>query len=153
MFTEEELDRARQLRDKPANIREYRAAMIVLCQHESNMTREQLSNCFGINQKTVYFDMESIRRPTTKVTKIWGGGNNRLMNPEEETQFLEQFAHEMPLTSKTVKKLHEAYNRKVGRNTPYSTIYRLLKRHKVRVVKPSAKSKALNAEPKPQTEI
>ena len=63
--------------------------------------------------------------------------NNRRMTLTEETSFLEQF-EELAAAGQivTVGKILEKFNSETGKNNDSSTIYRLLKRHGWRKVKP-----------------
>jgi len=63
--------------------------------------------------------------------------NNRRMTFDEETNFLEQF-EELADAGQiiTVAKILEKFNEETGKNNDQSTIYRLLKRHGWRKVKP-----------------
>ncbi|MDR0724137.1 MAG: winged helix-turn-helix domain-containing protein [Endomicrobium sp.] len=139
-FTEKELKRAKELRDNHSNEREYRAALIVLLKNESDLTREQIAGIFGIDIKTVYSDMESIRNPAVEPKGEWGGGNNRLMSFEEEEQFLNTYLDDAKSGFiLTIPKLHNEYNLLVGKTTPKSTIYRILERHNWRKVLPDTR--------------
>jgi transposase len=139
-FSKQELARARDLRDNHSNEREYRAALVVLVKAKTDLTREQIADIFGIDTKTVYADMESIRNPASEIKGEWGGGNNRLMTHEEESQFLATFfGKALAGQLVTIPELHAAYNLQVGKETPKSTIYRLLKRHNWRKVLPDTR--------------
>jgi transposase len=139
-FSKEELDRAKDLRDNHTNEREYRAALIVLLKANSDLTREQIAYIFGIDTKTVHNDMETIRNSENKIKGEWGGGNNKLMTYEEEEQFLGGFLEDAQTgLIITIPELHFEYDQRVGRQTPRSTIYRLLKRHNWRKVLPDTR--------------
>ena len=63
--------------------------------------------------------------------------NNRRMSFEEETAFLEQFREEAESGQLiSVKGILEKYEEKTGKESNTSTIYKLLKRHGWRKVKP-----------------
>ena len=151
-FTDDDLERARNIRDEHKNDnREYRAAIILLLKSETDLTKEQIANIFGIDPKTVYSDIESILNPK-ETKKVWGGGNNRLMTIEEEAQFLDKYVEEATAGHIiTVPQMHNDYNLLVGRKTPKSTFYRLLKRHKWRKVLPDTRHP--KGDPKVQKEF
>jgi transposase len=136
-FTPEQLEMAKDLRDNHNNEREYRAAIAVLLIEEQGLSREAVAQTFGIDVKTVHADLKRIRNPDSVSPGVWGGGNNHLMTFEEETEFLAEFT-ESSETGKliTMPKLHHEYNLRVGKITPKSTFYRLLKRHNWQKVLP-----------------
>jgi transposase len=139
-FSKKELERALELRDNHKNEREARAAACFILMAESRLSREEAARAFGIASKTASDDIDRIRSPDLTPKGIWGGGHNHLMTIEEETQFLEEFKNkaidgELP----TMPELHAEYNKRVGKNTPKSTFYRMLKRHEWRKVLPDTK--------------
>jgi transposase len=104
------------------------------------MSRKQVATIFLVDIKTVYSDMQLIRNSEVSEKRKWGGGNNYLMTFEEETQFLDNYllkAQEGHII--TMPYLHEEYNRQVGKKTPKSTFYRMLKRHDWRKVLPDTR--------------
>lgn len=132
-FDKEQLDRAKTLRDDHKNEREYRAALVFIFMAEKRHTAEETADFFGIGLRTVYKDLDRIRKPEAIKKGEWGGGRNYLMSYEEEAQFLEEFekrAKEGIIL--TMPELHREYNLLVGKETPRSTFYRLLKRHQWR---------------------
>jgi transposase len=130
-FTKEELETARKIRDHPKDIREYRAALLVLLMAEHGLTRSQVARTFGIDVKTVFNDMKLVREHETAEPKnSWGGRRNCLMSLDDEKAFVRELLEQSKSGSVfTMRDLHAAYNRRVGKATPKSTVYRLLKRH------------------------
>jgi transposase len=147
-FTEEEVTRAKEFRDNHSNEREYRAGLIFLQMTQGRYTTEELSDLFGISLSTVGEDIRKVRNPELAANKAqWGGGRNRLMTFDEETQFLDGWLE----TAKeglipTMPELHAAYNKLVGRDTPKSTFYRLLERHNWRKVLPDTRHPKADSE-------
>jgi transposase len=134
-YEQDHLERAYSIRDNPANNRELRAAIIFITLATTNLTRKEITKIWGISEMTVSNDLKSIRVPEPKGE--WGGGNNHLMSFEEEQAFLDSHLVEA-LQGKilTMTELHSLYSEKVGKDTPKSTFYRLLKRHNWRKVWP-----------------
>ncbi|MDR3153810.1 MAG: hypothetical protein LBW85_05945 [Deltaproteobacteria bacterium] len=130
-FTPAELDRARRFRDSPKDQREYRAGLLVLLSARQGLTRARLADAFGIDVKTVFNDMKLVREPEAiRPKNTWGGRRNSLMSLEEEALFLrEQRERCLAGHGVTLSELHASYNGRVGKVTPRSTVYRLLKRH------------------------
>jgi hypothetical protein len=130
-FTRDELDRAARFRDRPKDRREYRAGLLVLLAARHGLTRARLADAFCIDVKTVFNDMKLVRGPDPASPKnARGGRRNCLMSLEEERQFLREHRERNsggPAVS--VSALHAAFNERVGKVTPVSTVYRLLKRH------------------------
>jgi transposase len=123
------------LRDDHKTEREYRAALVFLFIAENNHSAEEAASMFGIGLRTVFEDLERIRKPETVDKGVWGGGNNHLLSFEEEREFLDDFVRKAKEGSVlTMPELHELYNIRVGKKTPKSTFYRLLKRHNWRKV-------------------
>ena len=139
-YTQDELDRAKELRDCHLNEREARAAASFILMAESGMTLKALASAYGVTSKTIHEDIKRIRSPDTEEQGIWGGGNNHLMTFEEEEQFLDGYLDEaLAGHIITMPKLHNEYNLRVGKQTPKSTFYRMLKRHNWRKVLPDTR--------------
>jgi hypothetical protein len=130
-FTRDELDRAVRFRDNPQDRREYRAGLLVLLAARNGLTRARLADAFGIDVKTVFNDMKLVREPKPPRSKnTWGGRRNALMSLKEEVQFLMEHCSRIGAGhGVNVPELHAAYNERIGRAIPKSTVYRLLKRH------------------------
>jgi transposase len=151
-YTQDELVRAKILRDNPQNMRDARAAACFILMAESNVTRQELANAYGVTPKTIYEDTERIRKPELPAKGEWGGGNNHLLTFEEETQFLDSFSEKAEAGEVVaMPQLHEQYNQLVGKKTPKSTFYRMIKRHNWRKVLPDTRHP--KADPEQQEEF
>jgi transposase len=139
-FDDQMIAKAKDLRDLHDNEREYRAALVFLYLAEDGRTAEQAAAFFGIGLRTVFADLDRIRKPHTVKKGVWGGGNNHLMSAEEECAFLAEFEEKANAGFiVTIPELHEQYNIRVGKQTPKSTFYRLLKRNNWRKVLPETR--------------
>jgi transposase len=139
-YTQAELERAKDLRDNPQNPRDTRAAVSFILMAESGLTRNDLANAFGVTPKTIFEDIKRIRNPETQTKGRWGGGHNHLLGFEKEAQFLEKHIEDAKAGIViTMPKLHDEYNKLVGKKTPKSTFYRMLKRHNWRQVLPDTR--------------
>ncbi|MDR3154534.1 MAG: winged helix-turn-helix domain-containing protein, partial [Deltaproteobacteria bacterium] len=113
------------------------AALVFLMMVVGGASSESIEEIVGIAHSTVFADIEKIRNPAPDNKKQWGGGNNFLMTPDDEEQFLSKYLDESKKgLILTVNELHQEYNNVVGKVTPKSTIYRILKRHGWRKVAP-----------------
>jgi transposase len=136
-FTQDELKRAWDLLENHRNGRDARAAASFILMAENGLTLRQAAAVFRVSPKTVSQDISKIRKGEVNAGKVWGGGNNRLMTPEEEARFLEGFAAKARAgQSMTLPELHREYNARVGKNTPKSTFYRMIKRHGFAIARP-----------------
>jgi transposase len=139
-FDDEQITRAIELRNSHENEREYRAALVFLFMAQNGHTAEEAADFFGIGLRTVFEDLDRIRKPHMAKKGRWGGGNNYLMSFEEETAFLGEFEDKAKKgLILTMPELHEKYNLSVGKKTPKSTFYRLLKRYNWRKVLPDTR--------------
>jgi transposase len=136
-FNEDDINRAINLRANHTNEREYRAALVFLMMSERTKTARQVAQFFGVTEKTVFDDMDKIRNPESTSKGVWGGGNNHLMTFDEEESFLGEYldkANEGQIINMT--EMHVEFNRRVQKETPKSTFYRMLKRHGWRKILP-----------------
>jgi transposase len=139
-FSDEEIARARELRDKATAVMELRKALSVLLVAEAGLDASQTSEILGISERTVFRNRSSIRHQNERGRNTWGGRRHYIMTIEEERDFLrtwEEKANEGGVLS--VPPIHAALVERLGRSIPMSTTYRLLARHGWRKVKPDTK--------------
>ncbi len=139
-FSDEELARARELRDKAATVMELRKALSLLLVAEAGLGAGQASEILGISERTVFRNRSSIRHQDETKRNTWGGRRHYIMTIEEERDFLrawEARADEGGVLS--VPPIHAALVQRLGRCIPMSTTYRLLARHGWRKVQPDTK--------------
>lgn len=150
-YTQQDIERAEELRDNHENDRGYRAALVFLCVCEG-FTVEQAAKIFNIGVRTVFEDMDRIRKPETAEKGQWGGSRNRLMTPDEEEEFLAEYYDEaIQGFVLTMPEMHAEFNKRVGKETPKSTFYRILKKHTWRKVLPDTRHP--KGDPKVQEEF
>jgi transposase len=146
-ITHEQIARAKEIRDSSQNDKDRRAAIIFLLMAGGKQTAEELAAAFGITLKTVFNDMDRIRNPEKNARGNCGGRNNYLMAIYEEAQFLDEWNEKATAGHIiTMPELHSAFNERVGKETPKSTFYRLLKRHGWRKVLPDTRHPKGNPE-------
>lgn len=136
----EEIQRAKQLRDQAATIAAYRKALSVILVAEHGLNAEQAAGILGTSRRTVFRNRDSIRNQDDTSQKTWGGRRRCSMTLEQEREFLaqwEQRATEGGVLS--VLPIHAALVERLGHETPLSTTYRLLARHGWRKVQPDTK--------------
>ena len=140
-FSDEEIARARELRDKAMVVMELRKALSVLLVVEAGLDASQTSEILGISERTVFRNRSSIRHQAEEGKQnTWGGRRHYIMTIEEERDFLctwEGKANQGGVLS--VPPIHVALVERLGRSIPMSTTYRLLARHGWRKVKPDTK--------------
>ena len=139
-FSNQEMARARQLRDKAATVMDLRKALSVLLVAEAGLDAIQASEILGISERTVFRNRSSVRNQGERRRNTWGGRRHYSMTIEEERDFLrtwEAKANEGGVLS--VPPVHAALVERLGRSIPMSTTYRLLARHGWRKVQPDTK--------------
>ncbi len=136
----EDLQRAKQLRDQATTAVEYRKALSVILTAELSMDAEQIAELLGTSRRTVFRDRVSIRSQGDTTKNCWGGRRHCAMSIAEEDQFLAQWEDQALVGGVlTVPPIHAALVKRLGRDIPMSTTYRLLARHGWRKVQPDTK--------------
>ena len=139
-FSDEEIAKVRELRDRATTAMELRKALSVLLVAEVGLDASQTSEILGISERTVFRNRSSVRHQDERRRNTWGGRRHYSMTIEEERDFLrtwEAKANEGGVLS--VPPVHAALVEKLGRSIPMSTTYRLLARHGWRKVQPDTK--------------
>jgi len=139
-FTDDEVAKARQMRDQATTVMELRKALSVLLVSEAGLDAGQASGILGVSQRTVFRNRDDIRNQDEGKRNSWGGRRRYCMTIKEEQEFLlnwEARAIEGGVLS--VPPIHAALVEKLGRSIPISTTYRLLARHGWRKVQPDTK--------------
>ena len=139
-FTDEEVEKARQLRGRATTAKELRKALSVLLVVEAGLNVSNTSDILGISERTIFRNRRNISNQDEGGRNIWGGRRHYCMTIEEEREFLrswEAMAIEGGVLS--VPPIHAALVKKLGHSIPISTTYRLLARHGWRKVQPDTK--------------
>ena len=139
-FGDEEIEGARELRDRAATAKELRKALSVLLVAEAGLDFSKASHILGVSERTVFRNRDSIRGQDERARNTWGGRRHYGMTVEQEREFLhdwERRAVEGGVLS--VPPIHAAHVKKLGHPIPMSTTYRLLARHGWRKVQPDTK--------------
>jgi hypothetical protein len=136
----EDVQKAKQLRDQATTITEYRKALAVILPAELHIDADQTAELLGTSRRTVFRDRDRIRNQDDTAKSLWGGRRHCAMTIEEEREFLNQWI-ETATTGGilTVPPIHAALVKRLGRDIPMSTTYRLLARHGWRKVQPDTK--------------
>ncbi len=138
-FSDEEVARARELRDKARTVMELRKALSVLLVAEAGLDASQTSEILGISERTVFRNRSGVRHQEER-RNTWGGRRHYSMTIEEERDFLRPWeARAIEGGVLSVSPVHAALVEKLGRSIPISTTYRLLVRHGWRKVQPDTK--------------
>ena len=136
----EDIQRAKQLRDQAATVAEYRKALSVILPAELSIDAAQTAELLGTSRRTVFRDRGRIRNQDDTHKNLWGGRRHCAMTIEEEREFLTQWIEKATMGGVlTVPPIHAALVKRLGRDIPMSTTYRLLARHGWRKVQPDTK--------------
>ena len=139
-ISNEEIQRAKQLRDQARSIADYRKALSVILVAELGLTADHVADILGTSRRTIFRDRGNIRNKDDAVKNSWGGRRHCSMTVEEEREFLAQWEKPAIVGGVlTVPPIHAALVERLGHDTPMSTTYRLLARHGWRKVQPDTK--------------
>ena len=139
-FTDEEIMKARQLREQATTAKDLRKALSVLLVAEAGLTTDKASAVLGISQRTAFRNRGSIRHQDERGKNSWGGRRHYRMTLEQEREFLADWeAKAIEGGVLSVPPIHAALVERLGRSIPMSTTYRLLARHGWRKVQPDTK--------------
>ena len=139
-ISNEEIQRAKHLRDQATSIADYRKALSVILAAEFGLTAEHVAETLGTSRRTVFRDIGNIRNQDDTAKSSWGGRRHCSMTVEEEREFLAQWEAKATVGGVlTVPPIHAALVEHLGHDTPMSTTYRLLARHGWRKVQPDTK--------------
>jgi transposase len=135
--TPELKNRAIELFQRAKIDKQARAALVFRLMTENGLSASDLSSLFNITVTTVYDDIHKIEDFDVEFNKTSGGAHHCIMTFDEETAFLAEY-EDKALSGLiiTMPEIHAEYNKRVGKNTPKSTFYRLLNRHGWRKVLP-----------------
>ena len=137
---DEDVQRAKHLRDQATTVAEYRKALSVILVAELSLDAEKVADLLGTSRRTVFRDRTSIRSEDDTTKNSWGGRRHCSMNSEEEREFLAQWEAKATVGGVlTVPPIHAALVERLGHDAPMSTTYRLLARHGWRKVQPDTK--------------
>jgi hypothetical protein len=138
-FSDEDIAKARELRDKATTVMELRKALSVLLPATVGLDASGTSEILGISESTVFRNRHSVRHQDKK-RNTWGGRRHYSMTIQEEQDFLRPWEAKANAGGVlSVPPIHAALVEKLGRALPMSTTYRLLARHGWRKVHPDTK--------------
>ena len=121
-FSDEDIAKARELRDKATNVMEFRKALSVLLPVEAGLDSDQTTEILGISESTLFRNRHNIRHQDKK-QNTWGGRRHYSMTVKEEQDFLQPWeakANEGGVLS--VAPIHVALVERLGRAIPISNI-------------------------------
>jgi len=139
-ISSEELAQARHLREQCTTAAELRKALSVLLIAELGIDPEKAADILGISERTIFRNLSSFRNQDRISRNTWGGRRRCCLTIDEEREFLAQW--ESAATAGgvlTVPPIHAALVKRLGRDIPISTTYRILARHGWRKVQPDTK--------------
>jgi transposase len=120
--------RAQSLLQRARTVAELRAAQSVLFVTEYGLSLRQTAAMLGCSVPTVSRLRHWLKTAQPNVRPArpqWGGRRRQNLSLEEERRLLNSFKGQ----AIAIRALWQAYETKLGRSVPDSTIYRLLRRH------------------------
>ena len=139
-FGPEEVQRAKQLRDKATTVTDYRKALSVILVAGYGFDADRTADVLGTSRRTIFRNRSNMRSQDGTPKKTWGGRRNYSMTIEEEREFLFQWKEKAAAGGVlTVPPIHAALVERLGHDAPISTTYRLLARHGWCKVQPDTK--------------
>jgi transposase len=120
--------RARSLLQRARTVAELRAAQSVLFITDYGLSLGQTAAMLGCSVPTVSRLRHWLKtaQPNGRALRAeWGGRRRQNLSLDEERRFLNSFKGQ----AIAIRTLWQAYEAKLGRTVPDSTIYRLLRRH------------------------
>jgi transposase len=129
ILSDEELQRCKELLRNPKDERAFRRGLVGIFLSQNRYTAAELAQNLLVTKRTIYDDLAKIKNPDSVSAKQWGGARHRHLTFEEEKAFLDECLEKAKAgTILTMRELYRAYNETVGKTTPKSTFYRMLKR-------------------------
>jgi len=139
-ISEEEVQRAMQLRDQATTVAEYRKALSVILRNIVGLDADQTAEVLGASRRTVFRDRSRICNQDDAPKRQWGGRRHCSMSVEQEDEFLREWEDKAAAGGVlTVPPIHAALVDRLAHPCPMSTTYRLLARHGWRKVQPDTK--------------
>jgi DNA-binding CsgD family transcriptional regulator len=127
-----EMLRARNLLRRARTAAELRAAQSVLFPAEYGLSLRQTAEMLGCSVPTVSRLRHWLKAAPARTVlhADWGGRRRQNLSPAEERSFLNSLKDQARGGHAiAIRSIWKAYEAKLGRSVPDSTIYRLLRRH------------------------
>ncbi len=154
-YEKSELDEAIRLVDSAKTMQQLRQGQAILIPALTGASMKDTARILGIGRNQVCVMRREFREKggSSYTDKDRRGGRRRqLLSPEEEEAFLAPWLLEAKSGGVlVVPPIHAAYEERVGKKVPRSTVYRLLARHGWRKVTPDTRH--LKAKPEVQEDL
>lgn len=128
---------------KITNIREWRQLEAIWLREKLHMSGPDVARALNYQLQTIHLLWHKwIKQGLAAFTdkNPPGGRNNAYMTPDEEKAFFRPFQEKAPEGGIVeIQEIKDAFESRVGRSVPKSTIYRMLNRHGWRKVAPGKK--------------
>jgi transposase len=134
------IDSALERIKSASNVHDVRSCMSIVLVNQLGHTIPETGRVLGVSASTVSRlrrEFQAVASGKPPARESWGGRRHALLSVEQEYTFLAPFierAGEGELV--IVAAIHEAFEQRVGKEVPASTVTRLLKRHRWRKVQP-----------------
>ena len=123
-----------------SDVYEIRKCLAILLVNKQRCTIEEAAELLGVSPRTLCRlrkEFQNVAAGEKTAREDWGGRRNSFLSMEEETAFLSPFIEKAKAGELViVASLQEAFEHKVGKEVPPSTITRLLDRHRWRKLEP-----------------
>jgi transposase len=135
-FVESALERIKTASD----VHEMRRCLSIVLVNRLRCPIEQASVLLGVSVPTVSRlrkEFQEVASGKGNKRDAWGGRRHSFMNAEEEKKFLSPFVDKARSGELVIiASIREAFEQRVGKEVPSSTITRLLERHRWRKLEP-----------------
>lgn len=135
-FVEPALKQVRNASD----VHDMRMCLSILLVNQLRCTTEESAKIMGVSAPTICrLRKEFVKSPTGKglARENWGGRRHSYLNLEEEKEFLSSFIEKAKAGELVIiASIHAAFEQRIGKEVPPSTIIRLLERHRWRKIEP-----------------
>jgi transposase len=122
------------------NVYEMRRCLSIVLVNQLRCTVEQAGTILGVSTPTVSRlrkEFQDVRSGKDSKREYWGGRRHCFLSMEEEKEFLAPFVENARAGELVIiAAIQEAFEHKVGKEVPPSTITRLLDRHRWRKLEP-----------------
>lgn len=138
-FSEEQYKEVKNALKSTKDKEEFQRVQAVLLRMELDLEADKIADLLGMHQASVWKIHAKFFKEGSVIfkSKPHGGRYNENMSFEEELEFLKPFLKDAERSGiLIVSKIHRAYEKKIDRKVPASTVYRLLERHGWRKIVP-----------------
>lgn len=139
-ISEKMTEAAKQIVHQAKTARQLRTGLSVAIPKTLGVSNAKTAEVLGIGLATVVRNQKKIRDQVAGKADDkgkWGGRRRQLLSVEQEAQFLKPWIEKAEAGGVlVVPPIHDAFEKRLGKTVPASTVYRMLARHGWRKVSP-----------------